>query len=414
MSKPLGDPAVIESLRKQERDIQAAFLMIAADHDRQADRRHNRRHVRAQIEHSVNPSSLLPTVSALTAHERRNYSVAALIGSLCEPRAPEGLSLEREISLSIAKDLKTVPQHGGVFVPLRISATGLDTKTPAAGGYLATPRGQDIIDALRSQTRILELGATFLTGLQYSQSFPLELAVSTAAWAVENAGSDVAASDSSFGSKTVTPHALESTTSISRQLLSQSNTDLEAWIRTRIAKAHAVAIDAAGINGAGVTEPLGLLKTAGLGDVPVGAAGGAPTSVHITALEAAVGSANADSDTSAFLTSPIMRQKLRNTVEIVGGSVPLWQAGTMLGYDADVTNLVPQTLVKGASTDCHAIIFGSWQTLLVAEFLGAIEILVDPYRLKKQGQVEVSSFGMYDTMLMNPGALAAIQDARNV
>ena len=415
---PLNSPETIQTLLRREEDLQKQWLLIAEDRDKQADARHNRRHVRAQVEAAMNPAAtagVLPTVAALSTHERRQYSVAALLQSMLEPRRDEPLSLEREISLSIAKDLKTVPQNGGVYVPLRIRAAGLDTKTNAAGAYLTEKRLGDIIDALRAHTRVLQLGAQVLTGLKYAQLFPVELTSTTATWVAENGGSDVSDSDSTFGQRTLTPKTLQSTTSISRQLLAQANQDLELWTRNRIGKAHALALDAAAINGSGsANQPLGLLKTSGLGDVALGASGLAPTADGIRALEASVASANADSDYCAFLTTSVMRQKLRAVPELTGGSNPIWEDSEMLGYPAFASNQVPATLTKGANNDCNAIIFGDWSMLLVGEFLGALEIVLDPYRLKKQGMVEISSFGMYDIMLTQPSALAAIQDARNV
>jgi hypothetical protein len=41
-----------------------------------------------------------------------------------------------------------------------------------------------------------------------------------------------------------------------------------------------------------------------------------------------------------------------------------------------------------------------------------IELIVDPYRLKKQGMIEVTSFQMVDVLARQPAQFAAIQDAR--
>jgi hypothetical protein len=37
---------------------------------------------------------------------------------------------------------------------------------------------------------------------------------------------------------------------------------------------------------------------------------------------------------------------------------------------------------------------------------GALELIVDPYRLKKQGMIEVTSFQMVDVMVRRPTAFA--------
>jgi HK97 family phage major capsid protein len=323
------------------------------------------------------------------------------------------MTLEREISHSIEQDIKQAPAHGGAFIPLRMS--GLDTKTNAAGHFLTAPRVGDILDALINQSRLLSLGARLVTGLRFAQQFPVESAVHQASWVAENSGSDVAASDPTFGMRTVAPHSLQSTTSISRQLLQQANQSLEGWLRSRIARAHALCIDAAAIAGSGVSnEPLGLLKTAGIGDVALGVNGLAPTAQSILDLESAIGAANADSASCAFLTTPAMRKKLRALPSITSGSEPLWDGSFMLGYPAVVSNNVPSTLTKGNNSDCHAILFANWAEMLICEFDGAIEVTVDNYSSKKRGLTELSSYATYDSLLTALGAFAAVQDARAV
>lgn len=215
-------------------------------------------------------------------------------------------ALEREISHSIEKDIGRVASHGGLFVLLRISASGLDTKSNAAGGFLTAPRVGDILDALINQSRVLSLGAKFISGVRWAMQFLVEISVHQASWVSENPGSEVSESDPSFGMRTVSPHSLQSCTSISRQLPQQANPSLEGWLRSRIARAHALCIDAAAIFGSGVeNQSLGLLKTAEIGDVALGANGLAPTTQSILDLESAIGAANADSANCAFLTTRI-------------------------------------------------------------------------------------------------------------
>ena len=72
---------------------------------------------------------------------------------------------------------------------------------------------------------------------------------------------------------------------------------------------------------------------------------------------------------------------------------------------------MPSTLTKGASTGvCHAVLFGVWPELLVGEW-GALEILVDPYRLKKQGMIEITGIYMADVQVKHAASFAAIVDA---
>ena len=169
-------------------------------------------------------NGLLPTVAALSRHELKQYSLAKLIRDRADRVA--GPTLEREVSDGIAADLNTTPAHGGYFVPLRMS--GLDTKTNAGGGYLTqTTVPRSILDALTAQSRLLQLGARLLSGLRFAQSFPVETTAITAAWVQENSGTDISHSDPSVGNVCITPHPMAASTSVSRQLLQQSSSDVE-------------------------------------------------------------------------------------------------------------------------------------------------------------------------------------------
>lgn len=401
-----------------ENELARAKLAIAAESDARAQQRRDKR--RALVTMAPRIPGILPTVSALSEHERRNFSVARLLQNLVQNQGRRtGLeqSLETEVSQGISADLgNTPPPHGGAWLPLRL-AGGLDSKSAASGGFVTATRVGDILDALRAQTKVLQLGAQLLTGLKFSPQFPVEITPMSAVWISENGGTDVSASDPVFGQKSMTMKMLAATTSFSRQLLADSsaNPSIEAWIRSRIALAHGQALDLASIHGLGSSnQPLGLLNTTGITVIAIGASGGSPTADFVIALENAVGAANADNATCAFLTNSVTRSRLRKNPEITGGSTPLWRDSTMLGHRAEVSNQIRGDLTKGANSDCSAIVYCDFSKLLIGEFQGAIEVVSDPYALKKRGMVEISSFAGYDILMSQPGAAAAIVDARNV
>ena len=399
---------------KVEQELQLEKYAILADSQRRQDDRRLKRQAAAFVEtERAAKSAMLPAVLALTDHEKRNFSTSRLIAAISKEKADP--CLEVELSEAISANIG-VPPHGGHWLPLRISASGLDTKTNAGGGFLKQTQVEtNILDALRAHCRVIELGAQFLTGLKFSRTFPAESNITGGFWCSENPGADVTSSDPSFGARTLGPHALQCTTSISRQLLGQSSPDLDAWIHTRLAKAHALSLDNAAINGTGNSgQPLGLLATPGIGSVAIGASGGAPTSDTINALESAVAAATGDDPSCGFLTNSTMRSKLRKVPAIDTGTTPLWIGGKLLDSPAAVSNQVPANLTKGANSDCSAIIFGAWDQWLIGEFDGALEVIVDPYSQKKGGMVELTSFGMYDCVALQAAAFAACLDARNV
>ncbi len=391
-----------------EARLQDEKFQLIIDRSRQKENRLLKRSTLAAME--TPPSGVLPTIAALTQHELRRYSLKNLISSLA---GFQEMGLEGEISASISRDLGSAPSHGGVWLPYRM-ASGLDTKTNAAGGYeVATKISTSIIDALRAQTAVLRLGATFLGGLRYDFALPIESNVLAGNWVQDDPGIDVAQSNPSLGVRTLCGHPLQATCAISRQLLRQSTPDLEAWLGSRIAKSHGVLLDQAALHGTGTNnQPVGLAVTSGIGNVPVGVNGGPVTAAHLIALESAVSAANGDVGALAFLTNSGTRAKLRAVPELSGGSLPIWRDGVCLGYPATASNQVSSTLTKGTSVgDCSAIFFGNWAALIVAEFGGAMEVVYDEYTQKKQGMIEMTSFASYDVVVSTLGSFAAVLDA---
>ena len=254
--------------------------------------------------------------------------------------------LENEISQGLAHAIGRSPQQNGFFAPTRISAS-LDSKTNTAGRFMVGTAVGDLIELLRNRARVVQLGATLLTGLSGDLSFPVQTGGSSGGWVQENPGSDVSDSDATFGARNMHPKTYQATSAFSRQQLIQSSVEMEVFVRNDLATAHALAIDAAAINGSGLSsEPLGLLKTTGIGGVSVGADGGVPTYENIVDLESSLANANADTDAMRILTTPGIRGKLRKTQQFVGtNGVPVWQStgsvgvGDVVGYPGYVSRV---------------------------------------------------------------------------
>ncbi len=368
------------------------------------------------------------SLNGLTKRERETYSIRRLILAQAGERVDAGL--EQEVSQTIAAAVGRPPRNGGTFVPTRLNPqmTGLDTKTNAAGKYTVQTEVRDIIELLRNKTRVIQLGATVLGGLQGNLQFPTQASAGQLQWTGENPGSDVTQADMTFGARTMSPKTAMSTTAFSRQMLAQATVDVENFVRSDIAAIHALGIDLAAINGSGTSnQPLGIAKTTGIGSVSAGASGAAPTYGKIVELETAIASANADTDKMGFLTTPVMRGRLRKVglLDSLYASIPLWNSvkgqgdevtkGDLIGYLGVVSNQVPANLTSldSSHSDCHAMIFGSWNSLIVGEW-GILELVVDPFSLKRQGMIEVTSFQLVDILVRQPAEFAACMDFRNV
>ena len=393
----------------------------------------------------------------LTDREVKRYSLTRAIMNVAD-KGDNWDGFEREVSDQIGKNLpKGYESHGGIFVPVkrppvtsdyapqrgsylgRLSAmvseakgvpvlararllqqidqmqAALDTGTATAGQELVFTEAGDFIDLLRARMKVAELGATILTGLNGPVAFPKQTGAGTFAWVGEDPGSDVADSDLTLTQVALNPTQGQSSTAYTRQLLAQGIIDVDNLVKMDLSLITALGIDLAGIAGTGAgNQPTGVLNTVGIGDVPIGANGGAPTYAHMVDLETGVATANADIGSMAYLTTPGVRGKLKKTEEFASSNGrPVWTGGMegeVNGYPGHVSTQVPSNLTKGSGTNLHAVIFGVWSQLMIG-YWGAYELVVDPFSKKKQALIELTSFQMAGLAVRHPASFNAVQDA---
>ena len=333
----------------------------------------------------------------LNDKEAKQYSYARAI-LLAAGEVTGGF--EAEVSQEMARNMPVgYKARGGVFVPMSLKARTLtSTGTNGAKETVFTQDGGELIDLLRNKALVAQFGARVLSGLTSPVAFPKLTGGMTAHWVTENSGSDVSASQLATGLVTLSPKTLQSTTAYSRQLLGLASYDIESMVRNEIAQAHALAVDRASLHGAGGAEPTGIYNLSGVNSV---AMGGVPSYGKFVDMVTAVASDNALAGALGFMTTPGMAGKMAQTlVASAAGSdfifTGKFEDGLIAGYQAAATNQVSSTL--GTGSDEHGIVYGNWNDLLVGLW-GATEIIVDPYALKKQGLIEVTSFQMADVQV---------------
>ena len=365
----------------------------------------------------------------LNAGEAESYSIVRALRAKASGDWSKA-GLERELSDEIAKQLGRDTE--GVFVPSNLRNSPelqqrmgrISTRAPltadavAAGGYTVATNVMSLIEMLRNRMMVRSMGARVMSGLVGPLSFPTQATGAAFTWTAEDPGSDLTDSDLTTGQVAMSPKSGQTSSSYSKQLLAQSSLDIEALVRDDLTKAAAIGLDLAALHGTGASnQPTGVIATSGIGDVAGGTNGLAPTWANIVALETAVAIDNADIGSLGYLTNAKVRGQLRVTEKASSTGQFVWEDGNepgfgmLAGYRAGVSNQVSSTLTKGtASGICSAIFFGNWDDLLIGEW-GALEILVDPYALKKQGMVEVTSFVMADIAVRHAQSFAVMQDA---
>jgi HK97 family phage major capsid protein len=383
-----------------------------------------RRHVLdAQIADSKTHEVRNLNIAGLTDNEKENYSILRALNTAAEG----GNCFELEVSQDLSRKLGRTARRDGFFVPMDVKMrlsdnerqqnargmygmqqrAGLDANTAANGLNTIFTEYVSLIELLRNKMMVRSLGATVLSGLSETIAFPKQASAGTATWVADNPGADVADSNLTFAQITMTPKLLQSSTSFSRKLLLQSSVDVEALVRNDLMAIVARAIDLAAIAGTGAAnQPKGILNQVGIGSVATG--GTALTYASFVLQETQVASANADIGTMAYLTTAGMRGKLKQVPKLANTiALPVWNDGEVNGYRAEVSNQVP---IVGSAPALHSCLFGVWNQLLIGEW-GALEVIVDPYRLKKQGMIEVTTFDTCDVNVRHPESFSAIVDA---
>ncbi len=360
----------------------------------------------------------------------QRYSFLRAFGRRLADQKLDGL--EGEMHAEAEKEYRdsNVERHGGnILVPqlvLRsagvsggmehrdLTATGPGGAGTTEGGYTIATQLGSMIDRLRKKLIMQQMGVTMLGGLQGKIEFPKVIADDQAVEKAENA--TAAESSATFGKIALQPRRLPVFAEISRQLLLQSSTDVEAWVRNDLAFQIAQVMDSRAINGSGVDpQPYGILNTVGVGAVALGANGAAPTYDMIVDLETAVANLDADIGALGYITNTRTRGKLKKT--LVGANTAaefIWDrknpSSPLNEYRTGVTNLVPNNLVKGASgAVCSAMIFGNFNDALMAQW-GGLEFLVNPFSKDTEGLVRLNCWTFYDFLVRRVESFAVCKD----
>jgi len=374
---------------------------------------------------------------SLTERELRQYSLSrAILTSAENQDGIERNCLELEISQTIEQANRS-GTHGGLFVPWNIPAgtfahrvsqtrkremreiekrAGLDSATSTKGGELKFTKPGDFLEYLYNKTRVKELGAQTVTGLRENVAYPKQTGKASGTWVAENPGSDVADSNLTLSQVSSSPKTYQSSSSYSRQLLAQAAVDVDMLVRQDLARDMALAVDSAALAGpTGGNSPVGILNTTGVQAFVLASDsgnGGVVAYSDIIKMLEDLEDVNADQlGDPGWLTTPAIKadlkllSRLANTI-----ALPVWgDDDTLGGYEARSTNAVPKTGTRGSTSNNHALIVGVWATMTIGMWGSGFELVVDPYRLKKQGMIELTTFMLTDVVLKYPAAFVVAQ-----
>jgi HK97 family phage major capsid protein len=336
------------------------------------------------------------------------YSVLRAISLRMQNMPLDGL--EGEVSEEIAK--RTGKQPQGFYLPtdMQVERRALDLTT-GAGAKPTITDPSNFIELLRDRTLVTQFGARMLTGLTGDLSLPKQTGGATAAWVAE--GAAPTGSNQTVGQVGLAPRTISAFTDLTRKFILQSSLSAESFVRDDLARVIAIAIDKAALNGSGAgAEPQGILQNGSVGTVAMGTNGLAPTFAKFVEMETNVAAANADVGGLGYITNAKVRGTLKTTLEAAtAGAQMVWRGdGTVNGYKAGATNLVPSNLTKGSGTNLSAAIFGNWNDLIIGMWGQGIDLLVDPYTLSSSGGVRIVAMQDAQVVLRHPESFSKIVD----
>lgn len=379
------------------------------------EKRIERQRLLDDAERRANGTPITTTGDGRLDAELRSFSLVRAIAGV------SGLNVdwarERELSAEVAR--RAGRPFQGIAVPLsvfhepierRVVTTGAPAGGPGANIIATDHLGAEFIDRLRAALVVRRLGARVLTGLTGNVDIPRLKASAASAWVAENTA--IPAGDQQFEKVSLTPKHVGAITEFSRNMLMQASPDIEQLVRADFAAILAEAVDKAAINGGGANEPTGILGTAGIGDVAIGANGGPITWATVIDLIAEVEIDNAIGQ--GFLTNSKVVKSARKTLRAANTDsvMVMNEPNALAGYPVASTNNVPSNLTKGTAVNvCSALIFGNWADLILG-YWSELDVLVNPYESTaySKGNVQVRGMITMDVKLRHPESFAAIRD----
>ena len=337
---------------------------------------------------------------------RKRYSIHRAIMSMVDPKVDAGY--EREVSDEIAKQTGRSAQ--GLYIPNFVRAITPPNFVKGDGNgsdFVATDLlAGEYIEPLVAKMRLTEAGMRTITGLRGDIAIP-KGGLSQGGWVVENGTANPTVS--TLGQVTGTPHTASAYTDISRKMLLQSSISAEAYTVESLDRALRYLLETAGYSGTGANaQPTGIVNTVGIGSVNF--TPGAPTLGKLVDMWSAIESANAGSESMAWIATPAVKAILRTTMDTV----------TTTGGSGDITVGLGKYLLEQLRGEAFCegyrfldttlapakkLLFGDFSQLVLALWSGT-DIRVDPYTLSNTGALRVVALQDCDFLVRHAAAFA--------
>lgn len=243
----------------------------------------------------------------------------------------------------------------------------------------------DLLTPLRAKNVLVAAGAKYMSGLIGDVQVPI-MGAGNVTWEGEVASAQEAGY--TFTSKKLQPKRLTAYVDISKQFLVQDSIGAEQAIRADIVAAINSKLESTILGSAvgSTTTPAGIFY----GQSPKVIA----TFKDICDLEASIEDANVIGECK-YVMSNKAKAALRN--------MPKSSKSTQLVMENGEVDGTP--VLNTSNVEAQNIAYGDWNNLAIGQW-GAIDLVVDPYTLAKDGQVRIVINAFFDAVTLRPEAFA--------
>lgn len=243
----------------------------------------------------------------------------------------------------------------------------------------------DLLTPLRAKNVLVAAGAKYMSGLIGDVQVPI-MGAGNVTWEGEVASAQEAGY--TFTSKKLQPKRLTAYVDISKQFLLQDSIGAEQAIRADIVAAINSKLESTILGSAqgSTTTPAGIFY----GQTPKTIT----TFKDICDLEAAIEDANVIGECK-YVMSNKAKAALRN--------MPKSAKSTQLVMENGEVDGTP--VLNTSNVEAQNIAYGDWNNLAIGQW-GAIDLVVDPYTLAKDGQVRIVINAFFDAVILRPEAFA--------
>lgn len=258
------------------------------------------------------------------------------------------------------------------------------TETQHGEEVIATDK-TPILEAIKNNLVLTEAGATYMTGLIGNVSIPSYDGTSCA-WADETGAATDGAG--TFGEVELSPKRLTCFVDISKQMLNQQSSDVEAMLRNDIVSAISQKLEATILgNSTGTTNsPAGIFSDSGI-------TYSVNTYAGVLGMEEAFEGKTYGN--KVWLVSPKAKSALKAKDKGTDTGNFLIQNNELDGYKVLTTANMP----------ANSLAYGDFSDLVIAQW-GSIDLTVDPYSQATNGKIRLVVNAYFDAKLRRKGSVA--------